>query len=159
MANFQFDGSISPNAAVVSVVKDVVAGTTASISVGDLFRTDDGNPGYVKLGANGDTDTLTLNRVYLCTKASDETAGVDGTVQGIWCPFMRLLGTATTPGNLAQSVIDTRVTLDLSGSTQTIDENDTTNGFMRIVRPATGYSEFDTTNGLNVAVVVNECVT
>jgi len=154
--DFRLDGSEIPNVGPISVVKDVILGTTASISVGHLFRTDDGNPGYVKLCANGDTDVLTLNRVYLCTKASDEVAGTDGTVHGIWMPSMRLLGTPTTPANLAQSVIDTRVTLDLSGTTQKIDENDTSDGFMRIVRPEGGVDNFDTTNGYDTLVIVNE---
>ena len=154
--DFRFDGSEIPNVGPVSVVKDVVSGTAASIDEGDLFREDDGNPGYVKKCANGDTDTLTLNRVYYCTKQSTETAGADGTVQGIWCPSMRLKGTPTTPANLLQAVIDTRVTLDVSGGTQKIDENDTTNGFMRIVRPEGGASNFDTTNGYDTLVIVNE---
>lgn len=156
--NFQFDGSLQPNAAVVGVKKDVKAGTTATILVGDLFREDDGNPGYVKKCANGDTDTLTKNNVYFCTKRSTESAGADGVVEGIWCPFMRLRGTATTPANLLQATIDTRVTLDVSTIYQKIDENDTTNGFMRIERPPEGASGFDTTNGYDTVVIVNECV-
>ena len=156
---FRFLGSKEPNAAVVSVVKDVVSGTAASIAIGQLFRADNSNPGYVMLCANGDTDALTLNRVYLCTKASDETAGADGTVKGIWCPYMRLLGTVTTPANLVQAVIDTRVTLDVGGGVQKIDENDTATGFMRIARPLVGVDGFDTTNGYDTEVIVNETVT
>ena len=157
--DFKFDGSEIQNVSPVSVVKDVKSGTVGSIAVGQLFRVDDSNPGYCKLCANGDTSTLTLNRVYLCTEASDETASADGTVKGITAPSMRLLGTVTTPGNLAQSVIDTRVTLDVSSGVQTIDENHTTDGFMRIVRPEGGASSFDTSNGYDTAVVVNECLT
>ena len=154
--NFRHDGSEIPNVGPVSVTKDVITGTAASISVGHLFREDDGDAGYCKLCANGDTDTLTKNRVYLCTKASNETALADGTVEGIWMPSMRLKGTPTTPGNLVQAVIDTRVTLDLSGTTQKIDEDDTTNGFMRIVRPEGGADNFDATNGYDTLVIVNE---
>jgi len=157
--DFRFLGSKIPNTAPVGVVKDVILGTAASISVGQLFRLDNGDAGYAMLCANGDTDTLTLNRVYLCTKASDETAAADGTVEGIWAPSMRLLGTVTTPANLLQALIDTRVTLDVAGGVQKIDENDTTNGFMRIARPLTGAAGFDATNGYDTEVIVNETVT
>ena len=156
--DFRFDGSEIPNVGPISVVKDVVAGTAASIDEGDLFRVDDGNPGYVKKCADGDTSVLTLNKVYLCTKASTETAGADGVVHGITCPSMRLKGTAATPANLLQAVIDTRVTLDVSGA-QTIDEDDTTNGFLRIVRPEGGAANFDTTNGYDTLVIANETTT
>lgn len=153
--DFRQNGSEIPNVGPVSVVKDVKSGGAATIAVGQLFREDDGNAGYVKLCANGDTDTLTKNRVYLCTKASTDTAAADGVVHGIWCPSMRLEGLCTTPANLLQAVIDTRVTLDVSGSVQKVDENDTANGFMRIVRPEGGAANFDTTNGV-LTVIVNE---
>lgn len=157
--DFRFLGSKVPNASPMGVVKDVILGTAASISVGQLFRHDNGDAGYVMLAANGDTDTLTLNRVYLCTKASTETAAADGVVEGIWAPSMRLLGTVTTPGNLAQAVIDSRVTLDVAAGVQKIDENDTSNGFMRIARPLTGADGFDSTNGYDTEVIVNETIT
>jgi len=154
--DFIFDGSEIPNVGPVSVVKDVVAGTAGTTLVGDLFRYDDGNAGYFKKCANGDTDVLTLNRVYLCTKQSTETAIADGVVEGIWCPSMRLKGTPSDASALVQAVIETRVTLDISGTTQLIDEGDSTNGFMRIMRPEGGADNFDTTNGYNTLVVVNE---
>ena len=155
MANFRFKGSEIPNVVATSVVKDVKSGTAGSILVGDVFRLDDGNPGYVKKGANGDTSTLNPI-VYFCTKVSTETAGADGVVHGITCPKMVLEGTAATPANLLQAVIDTKVTLDVSSTVQKIDENDTTTGYMRIRRPEGGASDFDTTNGYNVEVVVND---
>ncbi len=156
--DFRFDGAENLNQAPIPVVKDVKSGTTSSISIGHLFRTDNGNAGYVKLGADGDTATLNLARTYLAVSDSTETAGADGIVKGIWCPNMRLRGTPTTPSNLTQARIDTRVTLDLSGSTQKIDENHVTDGFMRIVRPEGGADNFDTTNGYDTAVIVNESV-
>jgi hypothetical protein len=155
--DFRYKGSIYPNITATEEVKDVKSGTAASIASGDMVRVDDGNPGYVKLGANGDTSTLTP-RAFLAISASDETAGADGTVKVISCPGMVLEGTATTAANLLQAVIDTRVTLDVAGGVQTIDENDTTTGFMRILRPAGGAANFDTTNGRGVEVVVNEAL-
>lgn len=139
----------------VVVRKDVKSGTTSSITPGDIFRADDGNAGYVKLGANGDTSTL-APEVFLAISTSTETASADGYVFGLFMKEMVLLGTATTPANLIQAVIDTKVTLDVSAGTQTIDENDTTTGFMRILRPQTGVAGFDTTNGRDVEVLVNE---
>lgn len=135
----------------------VVAGGSASIAVGDLYRIDDGNAGYVKKCADGDTITLTKNRVCLCTKASTDSAGADGWVEGITGVGMRLRGTVTTPSNLTQARVGTWVTLDVSAGVQKIDENDTTTGFMRIAQPPEGVSTgFDTTNGLDTVVVVNE---
>lgn len=154
--DFIFDG-MENGASPTPVKVRVVAGTDASIAVGDIFRLDDGNAGYYKKGANGDTITLTKNRACLCTKASTETASADGWVEGITGPGLRLKGTATTPANLAQSVVDTWVTLDVSTGVQTIDENDTTTGFMRIAQPPEGITAgFDTTNGYDTVVVLNE---
>lgn len=153
MADFQYKGSLSQDR-FITLTKDVKSGTAASIAIGDLVRDDDGNAGYVKLGANGDTSTL-APRVYLAVSASDETAGADGTVEVIYAKDMILEGTATTPANLTQAVIDTKVTLDVSTGVQKIDENDTTTGFMRIRRPHRGAAYFDTTNGV-CEVIVNE---
>jgi hypothetical protein len=52
-------------------------------------------------------------------------------------------------------VIDTKVTVDVSNGTITIDENDTTNGWLRIRRPEGGAVNFDTTGGI-VEVICNE---
>jgi hypothetical protein len=153
--NFRFKGSLIPNAAVVSVTKDVILGGAATIKAGDIVTPDDSNPGYVKKGANGCTSAIATT-CYWAAADSDETAAADGTVELLWCPSMVLEGTAATAGNLLQAVIDTRVTLDTSGATQKIDENDTTTGFMRILRPVGGAAKFDTTNGRNVEVCVNE---
>jgi len=155
---FKFKGSLYNAPTAPAEPLDVKSGTSASINPGDLVRIDDGNPGYVKKCADGDTNTLCLEKVWLAVSDSTESAGADGTVYAITCPHMVLSGTATTPANLLQAVINTRVTLDVSTGVQTIDENDTTNGFMRILRPAGGAASFDTTNGYNVDVVVNEAV-
>jgi hypothetical protein len=153
--DFRFKGSLVADNKLVCLKKDVKSGTAASIVAGDMVRDDDGNAGYVKLGVNGDTSTLTP-RAYLAVSTSTETAGANGSVYVVFCKSMVLEGTATTAANLLQAVIDTKVTLDVSGGVQTIDENDTTTGFMRILRPATGAAGFDTTNGRNVDVCVNE---
>jgi hypothetical protein len=153
--DFRFKGSLVADNQLVCLKKDVKSGTAASIATGDMVRDDDGNAGYVKLGANGDTSTLTP-RAYLAVSASTETAGADGYVYVIFCKSMVLEGTSTTAANLLQAVIDTKVTLDVAAGVQTIDENDTTTGYMRILRPVGGASKFDTTNGRGVEVCVNE---
>lgn len=155
--DFRFKGSLYANQQAICETKDVKSGGAATIDEGDIVRLDDGNPGYVKKGADGDTSTLTPI-CYLAVSASDETPGADGTVKVIHCPGMILEGTARTAGNLTQARIDTRVTLDVSSSIQYIDENDTTTGYMRIRRPEGGAANFDTTNGRNVEVVVNEAL-
>jgi len=152
--NFEYRGVVEGSASPVSMKKDVKSGAVGSINFGDLVRADDGNPGYVKKGANGDTLTLAPKAFYAISTSTD-TAGADGYVYVLSGDNMVLSGTATTPANLSQARIDTSVTLDTSGDAQTIDENDTTTGFMKIRRPIAGASGFDTTNGYGVEVVVN----
>ena len=157
MADFHARGTLSGHQ-LYGVTKDVKSGAAASIEVGDLVRDDDGNAGYVKKCANGDTSTL-VPRCYIAVGASTDTVAADGTVQLLTGPQMVIEGLATTPANLLQAVIDTKVTLDVAAGVQKVDENDTTTGFMRILRPdvgtAGGASGFDTTVG-SIKVVVNE---
>lgn len=159
--DFTVLGSLSGHE-VVGVTKDVIAGVVGSIVAGDLVVPDDGNAGYVRLGANGDTSTIAL-RTYVAVSTSTDTVAADGTVELVWAPNMVLQGTATTPANLIQAVIDTKVTLDVAAGVQTIDENDTTTGFMRIMRPlgtngsAGGVGDFETTSGV-MQVIVNEWI-
>jgi len=152
MANFRLRGSLNGED-IVGVVKDVVSGTAASISIGDLVVPDDGDAGYVRLIADGEVIAAAY-RVYLAVSDSDETAGEDGTVKLLYAPNMVLEGTAATPANLAQAVIDTIVTVDVSGDDITVDENDTTNGFLRIKRPEGGAGNFDTDDGI-MEVIAN----
>ena len=152
--DFRFIGTLTGDDAV-SVVKDVKAGAAATIAPGDLVIPDDGNAGYVRKVADGEVSTAAI-RVYYAVSTSTDTAGADGTVKLLYAPNMVLQGTATTAANLVQAVIDTKVTVDVTAGVITIDENDTTNGFLRIKRPQGGAANFDTTNGLNVEVICNE---
>ena len=157
MADFHARGTLGGHQ-LYGVTKDVKSGAAASIEVGDIVRDDDGNAGYVKKAANGDTSTL-APRTYIAVKASTDTVAADGVVELLTGQEMVLEGLSTTPANLLQAVIDTKVTLDVAAGVQKVDENDTTTGFMRILRPevgkAAGASGFDTTNGV-IKVVVNE---
>lgn len=151
--DFRFRGTLSGEDAI-SEVKDVKSGTAASIDEGDLVIPDNGNAGYVRKVADGEVITQAY-RVYYAISASTETAGADGTVKVMYAPGMILEGKAKTPANLAQAVIDTKVTVDVDTGVITVDENDTTNGFLRIKRPEGGASKFDTTNGI-IEVICNE---
>lgn len=120
---------------------DVKAGTAASIKAGQLVIVDGSNAGYVKLAPNGTSNTSTF--VGLTATDSDETASADGTVQVYDVTGIRLVGQATTTGNLAQSVKLTSVTLDVTSGVQTIDENDTTNGVLVILDYDAGTGEVE----------------
>lgn len=160
MADFRYKGTLGGHQAT-GVTLDVKSGTTASIAVGDLVIPDASNAGYFKKAPDSTDSTATYFtaaaggvKVYLATTASDETAGADGTCEAIFAENMVLEGAATTASNLTQARVGQICTLDNPSGTQTIDEDDSSNGFMRIRRPAGGASNFDTTNGI-VEVVVN----
>lgn len=141
-------GTLDGNQAVVREF-DVKSGTTASIAEGDFVTVDNSNPGYVKTAANGASSALEW--IGVCVKASDETAGADGTCEVAFSPSGLIVrGTPTTPGNLAQSVKLTLVTLDVTTGTQTIDENDTSSGVLRVLT-------YDDTSGEETIDVVCPC--
>ena len=119
MANFQYAGTVGGVSPEVKVF-DVVAGTTGSILQGDLVTVDNG---YAVLIPNG--GGTAAGRYGLAQTLSTETAGANGKVEVIYCPSGLLVkGKATTPANLAAAVLFDKVSVDLSGTTQTVDEND-----------------------------------
>lgn len=121
----------------------VVAGTTSSISYGDICVFANG---YWAKSANGGCASAGLYGVAQST--STETASADGLVKVAFHPSGLLAkGTPTTPGNLAQAIIGDKVTLDVDGGgVQTVDENDP-NGVLVV----TGY---DATSGAERITVV-----
>lgn len=104
---------------------DVQAGATA-ILPGEPVIQDAGNPSYVIRAANGASSTATW--IGVAASASTQTASADGQIFVIDDPQVTFRGKATTPANLVQAIKNTKVTLDLTGSSYTVDENDTTNG-------------------------------
>ena len=111
---------------------DVKSGAAASIAVGDLVVVDGGNAGYVAGAGNGAASTSTW--IGRAVSTSTDTASADGVVDVEFSPAGLIVrGTPTTPGNLAQAIKGTKVTLDVSGGTQTVDENDTTNGILTVL--------------------------
>lgn len=103
------------------------AGQTA-IKVGEVVIKDTGGDvEYAQVAADGSANTS----VYIGIAASNDTvtSSADGVVMVYDDPDYIFRGKPTTAGNLASTLINTQVTLDVDGSgNQTIDENDTTNG-------------------------------
>lgn len=98
----------------------VVAGTTSSITYGDLVVYANG---YWAKVADGGANAAGKYGIALGT--STETASADGYVSVAYSPDGLLVkGAATTPANLAQGVLGDKVTLDVTGGVQTVDEND-----------------------------------
>lgn len=79
-----------------------------------------------------DSDTSAVLSWGLAADSSTETASVDGVVLCYRAPVMLATVKATTPGNLATTTTLTLNTLDVTGTTHTVDENETTNGFILI---------------------------
>jgi len=123
MANFKYAGTVG-GASPETKTFDVAAGTTASMPIGSHVTVANG---YAALTGNG--GGTTAGRYGLAVSNSNETSGAAGTVDVMFCPAGLILeGTATTPANLAAAVLFDKVTIDVSGTTQTVDENDTSSG-------------------------------
>ncbi|OPX88985.1 MAG: hypothetical protein A4E53_01718 [Pelotomaculum sp. PtaB.Bin104] len=120
MANFTYQGTVGGVSPETKVFNVVAGGSGGSILQGDLVTVDNG---YAALVGNG--GGAAAGRYGLARTTSTETGAVNGTVEVIYCPSGILVkGKATTPGNLAAGVLFDRVSVDLSGTVQTIDEND-----------------------------------
>ena len=104
----------------------VALGTAASISEGMGVVISSNNMAEV---ANGATSFGGI-----AAGPSDETAAAAGVVLVYRAPILKFHAFATTPGNLSASTLLTKVTLDVTGSDHTIDENDTSSGFVEIVK-------------------------
>ena len=134
----------------------VYQGAANTITPGDLLVPDNSNDGYWRIAADGEASTY-AKEVAVATSTSTEGVSTNGTVQAHKGPNMRIAMVATTAANLSQAVAGDYVTLDVSDGVQTVDEDDTTNGFLEIENPETsspGSDSFDTTNG-NIVVIAN----
>ena len=147
MANFQFKGTVG-GVSPESIQCDVAAGTTGSILAGDLVNLANG---YAVLVANGGGVSTGTKLFGLATSTSTETASVAGKVDVIYCPSGLVVeGFATTPSNLSIANVWDKVTIDLSGTTMTVDENDTSNGAI-LISKLVG-TDFATTGRVQVVV-------
>jgi hypothetical protein len=114
------------------VVKKLVkAGSTAPEAGQWLVQNTGGDAEYAVLPSDGaSTSQIWVGVVAQIVKA------VTATVDGIYLVYdaagNSFKGPVTTSSNLATSLLQTKVTLDVSSNDQTIDENDTTNGVLYI---------------------------
>lgn len=124
---------------------DVASGAANSISVGDIVVIANGYAAKVADGGCAAGNILT----GLAVSESTDTVAAAGTVDVLFHPSGLIVeGLATTPGNLVAGVVYDKVTVDVSGGVQKIDENDAgavliyeldsdsaTTGIVRVVLP------------------------
>lgn len=104
----------------------------SAIKAGEwVIKGTSGDVEYVTVAADGAADSAVWVGVAASTDTATATA--DGYVDVYDDPSYIFRGKVTTGSNLATTVINTKVTLDVTASVQTIDENDTTNGTLFIV--------------------------
>ena len=116
---------------VVARRYQTLAGATA-INPGEFVIQDTaGDAEYVQPPADGASNTATW--VGVAATLDTVTAGADGVVYVYDNSTYQFRGKATTPANLTTANILTQVTLDVTAGAQTVDENDTTNGTLRIM--------------------------
>lgn len=145
MADFSYQGTFD---GVERSERDfnVANGTTASIAIGDIVTMADG---FAAKTGNGEANATGF--YGLAVEASNETTGAAGTVKVVYhTSGLILRGIPSTPGNLDPAILFDRVSLDLDGSTQKVDEND----------PNAAYSlfiwDYNTTNGtIDVVLLSN----
>lgn len=107
----------------------VKAGSTAPEAGQWLVQNTGGDAEYAVLPSNGASNAQ--NWVGVVAQILDAvTASVDGLYLVYDAEHCSFRGQATTSGNLAKSILNTKVTLDVTSSDQTVDENDTTNGVL-----------------------------
>lgn len=114
------------------------AGNTAILAGEMIVRATAGDVEYVVVAADGASNAETW--IGLASSNDTVTASVDGEVFVVDNPNYWFRGLATTPANLTTAVILTKVTLDVTAGEQTVDENDITNGTLRI-------RDFNSTDG------------
>lgn len=106
------------------------AGQTAIVA-GELVVQDSaGDEEYVVLPSNGASNSS----VWVGLAVSDDTvtASADGVVYVVDAADAEFVGKPTTKANLASTIKNTKVTLDVTSGVQTLDEDDTTNGVFLI---------------------------
>jgi len=120
---------VNPKAETVK--KLVVAGSTAP-EVGQwLVENTGGDAEYAILPSDG----ASTSQIW-CGVVSQILKAVTATADGIYLVYdagsTAFKGPVTTSGNLATSLLQTKVTLDVTANDQTIDENDTSSGVLYI---------------------------
>lgn len=112
---------------LVVVVKDVKAGSAESIKAGEPVVVDATNAGYVKAAGASIDNTATI--VGFALSNSTDTASADGTVSVALVGANSVFrGKAKNKSSLAQAQKGTKVVIDYTSSTYTVDQSTTTNG-------------------------------
>lgn len=107
------------------------AGQTA-INAGELAVQDtSGDEEYALAAANG----ASTSQVWLGLAVTKDTvtAGADGIVYIVDANDAVFTGKVTTWANVNSSIMNTKVTLDVASTIQTLDEDDTTNGCLLLL--------------------------
>lgn len=106
------------------------AGQTA-IKAGEFVLQDvSGDEEYVQVAPNAsDNDDIWVG---VAVTNDTNSASADGVVYVVDAVDAKFVGKPTTSSNLASTVLNTKVTLDVASTVQTIDENDTTKGVLMI---------------------------
>lgn len=85
-----------------------------------------GDAEYVTIAA--DTASTSDSHVGVAVSNSTQTATADGVVYVVDDPDALFVIKPTTAANLATTIIETKVTMDVTSGVFTLDENDTSNG-------------------------------
>jgi hypothetical protein len=138
MANFTYQGTADGEAPGEMELNVAVSGTASTIKIGDIVVVANG---YASQAGNG--GCVTRDMIYgLAVSDSTEAVAAEGTVKFIYSHSGLILrGTPTTPANLAVGILFDNVSLDLSGTTQTVDENDPSAAYCLKIM------DYNTTNG------------
>ena len=131
LSDFQVLDPKGDGAGVPSSKYQTKAGNTAILPGEFVVQGTGGDEEYVVAAADGASTT----QVWIGIAASEDTvtASADGEVYVYDNPEYIYRGKPTTPANLAPSIINSKVTLDVDGNgRQTVDETDTTNGVLTI---------------------------
>ena len=102
-----------------------------AINAGEWVIRDASEPEYVDIAADGAANSATW--VGVAATTATHTASADGEVWVYDDPNYVFRGLPTTSSNLADTLLNDQVTLDVTAGAHTVDENDTTNGTLRIV--------------------------
>lgn len=140
---------VDPRGNTVVAHKYQTKGGQTAINVGEWVVQDAGGDEEYVVGAS---DGASNSQTWVGVAASNDTvtASADGFVYVYDDPSYIFRGKPTTSGNLATTLINTQVTLDVSAGAHTIDENDTASGTLLI----RGY---DSTNGtIDVQMAQND---
>jgi hypothetical protein len=109
----------------------LVKASATTINAGEwVIQGTGGDVEYVTKCADGSSTSDV--HVGLAVSTSTNTASADGYVYVVDQPTATFVARPTTSANLASTIRNTKVTMDVTSGVFTIDENDTTNGVFLI---------------------------